>query len=888
MLSGPELFADRYRIERKIGSGGMADVFLAEDVRNRRRVALKMLRPELTASVSVERFRREIEIAAQLQHPHILPLLDSGSDDGHLFFVMPLVEGRSLPDRLAQGPLPQQEALRLLAEVCDALTHAHSRGVVHRDIKPDNILLSGYHALITDFGIAKAVAFSADAQRLTATGIAVGTPAYMSPEQASGQVDVDQRSDIYSAGVVAYEMLAGRPPFMGTAQKVIAAHIVETPAPLSTYRHDVSPEIEQVIMRCLEKHPQNRWNTAEELLAQLTPLIHPSSERPSPLAWVLRRRSSLAMAAVAVTGLFALPSILRGPTAVVIGKVAAATSEPGLEISPALSPDGRLVAYAAGDLSRLKVFVRPVSGGRAIAIAADSATAYWGPKWAPDGSSILVRSPGKAWLVAPTGGPLREILGVRGGSLPFVGWSPDGRELVFVRNESLFVRAVEGRAVRFIGRPDERAGRDRQLHSCDWSVRGYIACVSGNVSYANSASGFGNIAPSYIAVFPAQGGAPIAVTDSNAMHMSPVWSPDGRWLYFVSDKEGPRDIYAVRVSAHAKPANQPLRLTTGANAHSIAVAPKGDRLAYSVYTPRVNVWSVPLSKGGSATRPLAHTSGTQVVEQVSVSSDGKWLYYDSDLKGNADIYRVRTSGGEAQQLTFDDADDFAPHISLDGREVAFHSRRTGNRDIFVMPAEGGAAEQVTFTGVDEINPRWSPDRSALVTIVAGGLQLLRRGATGQWKAAPFWLPRANPSWGTPEWSPDGRRLVTTRPGLGSVAQEDPTGGVGEARYAGWRIVVVPVDSGASQVVYEQPPGGAQPLIPTWSHDGAFIYFKSADATTTSFWAVPLAGGPPRLLARADSSVRSLHVSWSTDGKRFFFTAADHQSDIWVAELTRPP
>ncbi|MEJ2501958.1 MAG: serine/threonine-protein kinase, partial [Gemmatimonadota bacterium] len=223
--------ADRYAIEHEIGRGGMATVYLAQDLRHDRQVAIKVLRPDLAATLGPERFHREIKIAAQLQHPHILPLLDSGEADDVLYYVMPYVEGESLRDRLdTEGELPIGEAVRIVRDVVDALTEAHAHGVVHRDIKPENILLRGRHALVTDFGVAKAVSEATGRARLTTAGVALGTPAYMAPEQASADPHLDHRVDIYAVGAVAYELLAGRPVFRGwTPQQVLAAHVAESP-----------------------------------------------------------------------------------------------------------------------------------------------------------------------------------------------------------------------------------------------------------------------------------------------------------------------------------------------------------------------------------------------------------------------------------------------------------------------------------------------------------------------------------------------------------------------------------------------------------------------------------------------------------------------------------
>ena len=270
--------ADRYRIERELGQGGMATVYLAEDLKHHRRVAVKVLRPDLAATLGAERFLREIEVAARLQHPHILGVLDSGEADGFFYYVMPYVEGETLRDRLARtGELPVHDAVRLLGEIAEALAVAHAGGVVHRDIKPENILLSGRHALVMDFGVAKAVTEASGRQELTTAGVALGTPAYMAPEQASADPHMDGRVDIYAIGVMGYEMLSGYPPFHGlNPQQTLAAHVMREPTPLGTQRTGLSPALEAVIMRCLAKRPADRFQTAGELMSALEPLATPS------------------------------------------------------------------------------------------------------------------------------------------------------------------------------------------------------------------------------------------------------------------------------------------------------------------------------------------------------------------------------------------------------------------------------------------------------------------------------------------------------------------------------------------------------------------------------------------------------------------------------------
>ncbi|HEX9563746.1 MAG TPA: serine/threonine-protein kinase [Gemmatimonadaceae bacterium] len=307
--------ADRYRIERQLGAGGMATVYLATDLRHQRQVALKVLRADLAKSLGPDRFLREIRIAANLNHPHILALFDSGEADGFLYYVMPYLAGSSLRERIErEGELPIREAVKIIHEVADALAFAHSQGVVHRDIKPDNVMLTGSHAVVADFGVAKAVSEATGRDTITTAGVALGTPAYMAPEQATADPLVDHRADIYALGVMAYQLLTGRTPFMAaTPQAVLAAHVTEEPDPPRKYRKQVSAELEAVIMKCLAKRPADRWQSAGELLPYLDAAITPSSgltptnTRPvpavqAPKAVPSRRMVVGAVAAVVLAG----------------------------------------------------------------------------------------------------------------------------------------------------------------------------------------------------------------------------------------------------------------------------------------------------------------------------------------------------------------------------------------------------------------------------------------------------------------------------------------------------------------------------------------------------------------------------------------------------------
>ncbi|HJR50534.1 MAG TPA: protein kinase [Gemmatimonadales bacterium] len=311
--------ADRYRIERELGSGGMATVYLAHDLKHDRKVAIKVLRPELGASLGPERFLQEIRVAAKLQHPHIVGLLDSGviaAEPGSevlSYYVMPFVEGETLRERLTRtGRLAVPEVVRLTGEIADALAKAHKAGVVHRDIKPENILLADGHALVMDFGVAKAVSDATGRQGLTSAGLSLGTPAYMAPEQVAADPRIDHRADLYALGLVAYEMLVGGSPYAATnPQQQMAAHLTQTPPPIHLKRPDCPPTLAALVMRCLSKNPDERWQSAEDVLTRLGALETMTPHRGS--WWTPRRIAVLVGAAAALVAATLGVRRLAGP-----------------------------------------------------------------------------------------------------------------------------------------------------------------------------------------------------------------------------------------------------------------------------------------------------------------------------------------------------------------------------------------------------------------------------------------------------------------------------------------------------------------------------------------------------------------------------------------------
>ncbi len=415
---------DRYRIERELGQGGMATVYVAEDVKHRRRVALKVLKPELAAVIGADRFLREIETTAKLQHPHILPLHDSGVVEGTAFYVMPYVEGESLRDRLRRDTqLPVDDAVRIAREVASALDYAHRQGVVHRDIKPENILLHEGQALVADFGIALAVSSAGGGTRMTETGMSLGTPHYMSPEQAMGEREITPRADVYALGCVLYEMLLGEPPFTGpSAQAVIARVLTEDPRDITAQRRTVPPHVDAAVRRALQKLPADRFGSAAEFSAALA---NPAFATAAFETAALRRRTAstgewlsdwrtiaaLALAAIGVVAARTLShSGARADDALTVRMVVSPPdSQQGLTYSgragaPAVSRDGKTVAFSVLRRDSTVLYIRPVDGFVAREVPGSGER----PFFSPDSRQLGFFRQGVVWRVPVGGGdPVR-------------------------------------------------------------------------------------------------------------------------------------------------------------------------------------------------------------------------------------------------------------------------------------------------------------------------------------------------------------------------------------------------------------------------------------------------------------------------------------------------
>jgi len=859
--------SDRYRIEHELGTGGMATVYLAHDLRHERDVAIKVLHPDLGAALGAERFLSEIRTTARLQHPHILPLLDSGNADGLLYYVMPVVSGETLRARLErEHQLPIDDARRIACEVADALGHAHRQNVIHRDIKPENILLQDGHALVADFGIALAVQ-TAGGQRMTQTGLSLGTPQYMSPEQAMGERTIDARSDIYALGAVTYEMLAGDPPFTGSSvQAIVAKVMTEKPSPIHTVRDTVPPQVEAAVLTALAKLPADRFATAAAFATAISALTWVTTEHAVPIRSVVGKRHILLLGGVALAAValaFAGGRMTRGAgvtSAAPFGRAAQVSWEPGLEVTPAISPDGKLVAYSSGNGTQSTIFVRPVAGGRAVALTGDSVAVETHPQWSSDGTRILYLSNFQVFSAPSGGGPPRQEVPNQRNPVLTATWSPDARRIAYATGDSLFVRGADGssRLLTPLFMP----------LLCTWGSRDLIACSSGNDLFLTPGLGFGNIAPSWIAIVRASDGRVSAVTDSSSSNQSPRWSADGRDLWYVSNALGLPDIYAVTVNDEGRAGGTARRLTVGLNVSTFSLSASNRQVAYAVMNVSANVWSQPWT--GRALPPNAQptqvTFGQQTIENFSISRDGKWLFYDSDLAGNPDLYRMPLPAGVPERLTSDPTPEFAPDPSPDGKTVAFHSWRTGSREIYILPLDGSPIERVTKTPMQEGLPKWSPDGSTLMFMAVAGptaIYLARRGSSGTWQTTV----RLNEGYWV-QWSHDGRALSYTAELGGSILR------------------VIPTDSGAPRRLYDSLPGVPRAETSFWSEDGRTVYFKSHTATgAASIWSVPVEGGVPQhLLDLGDARLRSDRYGFQIAQGRLYFMLYERESNVWVMDV----
>ncbi|MGH7536344.1 MAG: protein kinase domain-containing protein, partial [Gemmatimonadales bacterium] len=768
--------------------------------------------------------------------------------------------------------------VKILREVVDALAAAHAKGVVHRDIKPDNIMLSGRHALVMDFGVAKAVSEATGRQQLTTAGIALGTPAYMAPEQAAADPHLDHRVDIYALGAMGYELLTGSPPFTGhSSQEVLAAHVTQQPEPVSNRRPAVPAALAAIIMKCLAKRPADRWQSAEELVAQLEQQLTPSGgitpTQTRPTSAVALGRASVwryTIAGVVVVALAAAGLLLaRRPAGDLpqLGKRSALTLDPGLEMNPALSPDGKLVAYSRMTPAETRLVVQQLAGGEPVTVARWAGLFAAMPTWSPDGARLLYTSP-RGLEVVPALGGVSRLLANQSPDLRlgWGAWAPNGEEIAYTSADTLYLRDPTAEAPRFL----LKAG---QPHSPVWSPDGqWIAYVSGNLLYPPVA----NLAPSSIWVVRASGGAPVRITEDRPLHTSPVWLPDSRGLLYVSDRDGGRDVYFIRLSRSGEPDGGPVRVTTGLHPHTISLSADGRTLVYGLYTESSNVAAVPLRPGRSVSlrdaRPI--TSGSQVIEGFSISPDGHWLVFDSNRSGNSDIWRMPLDGSSPPEpLSTGPEDEFQPTHSADGKFVTFHATRSGSvRDLYMVPSAGGQRTRIVVPTPNNLTPRLSPDgRSVLYAVWGEGgdlsIHAARRSAgDSDWSRTTPLFALPSIITGSAAWSPDGKWISYVRDSLLLRADAE----------------------GRNPQPIATIPAGFVPFYTRWGDDSRSVYNSGVKPDGSYLvYAAPVAGGPQREVAHSEGpTYQNFRFTFSVRGDTLYFVLADRQSDIWMAEVMR--
>ena len=845
-----DALSERYEIQREIGRGGMATVYLARDRKHQRDVAVKVLHPALLNSLGADRFLAEISTTANLQHPHILPLFDSGRADGYLYYVMPYVKGETLRTRLnREKQLPVEEAVRIAREVADALQVAHEQGVIHRDIKPGNILLSRGRALVLDFGISIAMS-AAGGGRITETGLSLGTPRYMSPEQASGDRTPDARSDVFSLGCVLYEMLVGETPHSGgTIQAIIAKLLKQEPVPPRTIRDTVPKGIEAAVLRALAKVPADRFESAgafRDALARGGAEAARGARRPGSAIWLVP-----AVGAAALAGWLLWDRAPAGPD--MLGAThEQLTTDPGVEWFPSVSPDGEWVVYAGRASGDWDIYLKAARGQNPINLTEHPAVDDQ-PAFSPDGQRIAFRSSrdgGGIFVMGRTGEAVRRV--TRRGYKPT--WSPDGTRLAYVtENVEMNPQNAYGPSELWV--VDVESGEEHRIDVVDavlpsWSPNGHRIAYTRRLDYP--ARGVWTV--------PADGGPSTAATNHLATDWNPTWSPDGGYLYFVSDRSGSMNLWRIRIDERSgETTGEPEPIVTPAvSLGHISFAANGSLLAYSSAVVSSNIQELGFDPEAREVvgEPNWLTSGSRRWSSPDPSPDGRWVAFYSLVVPEGDVYVMRADGSDLRQITGDSAIDRVPRWSPDGEWLAFFSDRDGPADVWKVHVDGSDLTRLTDSagGV----PVWSPDGSRMVTTpAAGGL------------SSGIVFDPADPL------SEDPQRLPDPDPALEPFI---PNSWTADGNYLAGDIGFT--DTGI--VVYSVPSARYERLTdfgqwPVWLPDGRHLLFvsggkrffvvdrvtKEVEDIYSATWDVL---GPPRL---------------TPDGRRMYYSRRTSEADIWL-------
>jgi serine/threonine-protein kinase len=696
---------DRYRVERELGSGGMATVFRAHDVRHDRAVAIKVLHPEIGAMLGAQRFLAEITTTAKLQHPHILPLLDSGDADGLLYYVMPVVDGESLRARLErETQLPIDDAIRITREAASALDYSHRHGVIHRDIKPENILLHEGHALVADFGIALALS-AAGGTRLTATGLSLGTPQYMSPEQATGEKTIDARTDVYSLGCVLYEMLTGEPPFTGaTAQAVIAQVITATPDPASATRPTVPAHVDAAVARALQKIPADRFSSASEF----TQALESTGPATSALAGRAPRRR--------------LPISYAWPAVAIACLMLGAAGEALLRRSGGQSAGDAPTMRLSSPVPRLKNH----NGAVAVASRGQFAVVIGG-----DDSRIYVRKLDQFDVV--------PVAGTQGAQNVFL--SPDDQWIGFTSNDRLRKVHIEGGPIADIAEATWGGGA--------WGPDGTI------VYSPSPTSGLWRTT--------ADGGKPERITAPDSVHGEfshwwPQFLPDGHTILFTTYRT---PFSTSRIEAIDLTTKHRTVLVEGAIG---GVYVRSGHILFSRGTATIFAVSFDadhLQVRGDPKAVLDDVDGNPAQGRVflAVSGNGTLVTLpQSQWSPKRALEWIDRNGKESLAVPTPGFYS-SPRIAPDGRMLAF-TRLDEGRDVWLYDPARGLMTVVTHNDAADFNPVWTPDGRRLVYMSEhGAFQLYSRSADLSTPERPLLISKVDKF--PTSVSPDGKLLAFT-------------------------------------------------------------------------------------------------------------------------------
>ena len=869
-----------YRILAPLGSGGMGEVYLAEDTKLGRRVALKILPPELAADADRRRrFEREARAAAALNHPNIVTIHSVEEADELHFLTMEVIDGQTLVSHIAANGLPWSRFFDWAIQLADAISAAHQQGVVHRDIKPANVMITREGRVkVLDFGIAKLKAPEPNAATTTASATApyqvLGTVVYMSPEQAEGRV-VDERSDIFSLGVVLHEMATGTAPFKGdTAMSVLSSIIKEQAPPVSTARQDAPHELERIISRCLAKDAGRRYQTAVDLRTELEDLRALISSAPPTIPvppagagprWT-SRPALMAVGALAIgAGLVATWLVLSRPDApqALRANFSQLTHGPGIEWFPSLSPDGTWVTYAGDATGNRDIYLQSVTGQTPINLTQNSQADDDQPAFSPDGNLIAFRSArdgGGLFVMGRTGEAVRRI--TRAGFNP--AWSPDGRQIAYTTSPTeLRPQNTEGLSELWAvdvagGEPRRLSDRNTSLPS--WSPNGL------RIAFGVRQSGEDQRLDVW--TLPVGGGAAVPVTEDGYIDWNPVWSPDGRHLYFVSDRGGSTNIWRVAIdeaSGRTRGDPEPLTTPTPFACH-LSISADGRRLAYGASLETQNLQKLALDPERIAVvgQPAAVTTGSRFWANPDPAPDGDALVAYSQVNPEGDLYIFRTDGsGASRQLTSDPAIDRVPRWSPDGEWIATFSDRDGSVEIWVVRPDGSDLKKVSTAGGSVV--AWSPDGTRLAvtpprqTVQPGEARAVVLSLAGQVDASVELLPPTpfGDGYFVPNsWSSDGKWIA------------------GQSWFGVIGVIVYSTKAGS----FERLTGFGE--WPVWLPDSRHVLFVSEGR---EFHVLDTRSRTTRLLFSVLRDTLG-PPSVTRDGRQMFFSRRVTESDVWMIDL----